>query len=203
MCWPGRGKGGLCDSRHRLSGHSSAPRTQQRLAQQPGCSEKVSWAHAPRGSSSWCSGWLQESCAACQAAPRDQGAGAAAAEGGIRGTDVWVILRRTSKSNSFPSAEASVPDAWSLLVLPVPQGWLPAAPRMGTGQSYRASVPLGSTKRCSTATCLMLQRDSSRFATISQFLLQFTSPLPHSCSPVQAPGFAEGKFMIHQSNSYQ
>lgn len=48
-------------------------------------------------SSSWGFGWLQESCAACQALPRHQGAGAAAAaEGGIRGTDVLLILCRTS-----------------------------------------------------------------------------------------------------------
>lgn len=56
-----------------------------------------------------CFSWPQESCAACQAVVRDQGFEAAqfSAEGGIRGTDIFVlvILCGTGKSDLFPIAE--------------------------------------------------------------------------------------------------
>lgn len=128
-------------------------------------------------SSSWCLGWLQESCAACQ---RPRRWSCCCRRRNWRHICFGCFVQNKLEQLVLFCREASAPDAWSHLVLPVPQ----PDPRTGTGQSCRASVPLCSTKRCSTTTYMMLQWNSSRFATIGHFLLQFTSPLPHFMFPM-------------------
>ena len=92
-----------------------------------------------------CFSWLQESCAVCQAAVQDQGFEAAqfSTEGGIRGTDIFVlvILCRTGKSNLVPIAERHR----SRMGLPL--GLMEASP-LPPASAARAAHAAGFTASC-------------------------------------------------------